>query len=458
MRFTSFPLALGLLLTGCVAFIATAVGEHRSLDLSIARGEARAQALQTQLQIRKVGALLVDIETGQRGFIITGQVAFLDPYERARQELARAYAELKQQLQQGDPGGASLARLDDFIAQRTAQVERNIERRWQQGEAVLKDLSAYVSGKQLMDDIRHELALLEARQARQIEQATQETAAVQRRTSRLSLVLPAVGLLLIGGALLALLLERRRRDRAEQALLAAKAQLEQAVAERTEALSAALERIQSFALEQDRGIEAERRRLAREVHDQVGQIGTASKMLVLALRKKLAPQKEEMLDELQQLAEETIAVARQISAALRPPLLDDLGLAAALAHHAKGLERQGQLKVALDVRDEERLSAEQRNQLFRILQEAATNVLRHARASRLEIHGAAGAGGYCMVITDDGIGPGSVRPDASGLRNMRERAALGGGSLDFGPGPQGGTRVAVCLPLTTDKTSEEAWT
>jgi len=333
-----------------------------------------------------------------------------------------------------------------------------VERRWQQGDAVLKDLSGYVSGKQLMDDIRHELRQLEARQQRRVDQAASDTAAMQRRTSRLSLVLPAVGLLLIGGAMLALGLERQRRDRAEQALRAAKARLETAVAERTEALSDALARIQSFALELDRGIEAERRRLAREVHDQVGQIGTASKMLILALRKKLAPLKEEMLDELQQLAEETITVARQISAALRPPLLDDLGLAAALAHHAQGLERQGQLKVALDVRDEDRLSAEQRNQLFRILQEAATNVLRHARASRLEIRGAAGAGGYCLVISDDGVGPGAVRPDASGLRNMRERAALAGGSLDFGPGPQGGTRVSVCLPLAPAANPEEDWT
>ena len=171
-----------------------------------------------------------------------------------------------------------------------------------------------------------------------------------------------------------------------------------------------------------------------------------------------------MLDELLALADENIAVARAISAALRPPLLDDLGLAAALAHHAKGLERQGQLAVQVEVRDEQRLDAEQRNQLFRILQEAATNVLRHAKASRLEIRGSAdaaadsGAGSYCLEIIDDGIGPGQVRPDASGLRNMRERAALAGGSLGFGPGPRGGTRVAVCLPLQArQKTEEEEW-
>ncbi|HEX2011767.1 MAG TPA: CHASE3 domain-containing protein, partial [Roseateles sp.] len=335
---TSFPLAFGLLVAGCIAFVATAYGEHRSLGESVARSAARAQALQTQLQIRKVGGLLVDIETGQRGFIITGQPTFLEPYERALQELKLSYAELKRQLRR-DAGGSppSLERLDGFIERRVQQVERNVEQRWRQGEAVLKDLSAYVSGKLLMDELRHELQLLEVRQERLVEQARRDTEAVQQRTEQLALVLPVVGLLLICGALLALLAERRRRDHAEQALLQSKAALESTVTQRTVALRAALSRIQSFAAELDRGIETERRNLAREVHDQIGQIGTATKMLVLALRKKLAPVREEMLEELLQMADEVIAMARQISAALRPPLLDDLGLAAALAHHAKGL-------------------------------------------------------------------------------------------------------------------------
>ncbi|QPF72645.1 hypothetical protein G8A07_06695 [Roseateles sp. DAIF2] len=455
MRISSFPLAFGLLLSGCIAFVAMAWGEHLSLQELARRSDAQAHALQTQLQVRKVGALLVDIETGQRGFIITGQSAFLEPYEQARLDLARSYGELKIRLMQGEAPPPSTAALEALITRRIAQVERNVALRWQQGEAVLKDLSGYVSGKQLMDEIRHELARLEAQQAALVKQTQAETAIVRKRTTELASLLSGVGVLLIAGALLALLLERRRRDRAEQALLAANSHLESTVAERTAALSAALARIQSFTAELDRGIEAERRELAREVHDQMGQIGTATKMLVLALRKKLAPAKEEMLDELLTLADEMIMVARQISATLRPPLLDDLGLAAAVAHYAKTLERQGELAVQLDLRDEDRLSAEQRNQLFRILQEATTNVLRHARASRLRIAGQAGDSSYGLVIEDDGVGPGPVRPDASGLRNMRERASLAGGSLQFGPGHEGGSRIDVCLPLAVRRLGEE---
>lgn len=457
MRWTIFPLALGLLLGGSVAFIATAWSQQGSQQELARRAEAQVQALQTQLLLRRVGAQLVDIETGQRGFIITGQTAFLEPYEQARRELSLSYGELRQRLLQEGGDRSTLQRLEGFIERRLAQVERNVEQRWTVGEAVLKDLSGYVSGKQLMDDIRAELQQLEAAQAELVRRTQTEAAAERRHSAELSALLTASGLLMMAGALMALQLERRRRDRAERALRESHERLEQTVAERTAALSSALGRIQGFAAELDRSVEHERRELAREVHDQIGQIGTASKMLLIALRKKLAPQREEMLDELQALADDCISAARQISASLRPPLLDDLGLAAAVAHHARGLERQGQLQLSVEIRDEQRLSPEQRNQLFRILQEACTNVLRHAQAQRLRIGGRAGPSGYCLEIEDDGVGPGAVRADASGLRNMRERAALAGGSLEFGPGAERGSRVRVCLPLApSDAASGES--
>lgn len=456
MRWTVFPLALSLLLGGSITFIATAWSQHGSQQELARRAEAQAHALQTQLLLRQVGAQLVDIETGQRGFIITGQAAFLEPYEQARRELSDSYGELRQRLQQEGADRTNLQRLDGFIERRLAQVERNVEQRWTVGEAVLKDLSGYVSGKQLMDDIRAELLQLETAQAALVRRTQAEASAERQRSAELSVLLTACGLIMMASALLALQLERYRRDRAERALRESHERLEHTVTERTAALSSALARIQGFAAELDRSVEHERRELAREVHDQIGQIGTASKMLVMALRKKLAPQREEMLDELQELAENCISAARQISASLRPPLLDDLGLAAAVAHHAQGLERQGQLQLSVDIRDEQRLSPEQRNQLFRILQEACTNVLRHARAQRLRIAGQADTGSYCLEIEDDGVGPGAVRADASGLRNMRERAALAGGSLDFGPGTERGSRVRVCLPLAPPEFGEDA--
>lgn len=454
MRFSSSALASLMLLAGTVAFIATAVGEYLSLGELVARGEARAHALRAQLLIRRTGMLLVDLETGQRGFAITGEAAFLEPYERASHELEAAQQALRRHLSEGGATPAGLQRLEELSRQRVAQIERNVAKRWAVGEQVLKDLQSYVAGKRLMDEIRGELFQLESVQDQRIRQAEQGMQAVQERTTLLAAVLPGVGCVLIGAAALSLRYERRRRDQAEQALLQVNAGLESKVAKRTAELRGALARIRSFASELDDSIEAERRRLAREVHDQIGQVGTATKMLTLGLRRKLGPEYEGSLGELLALADEAINTARSISAALRPPLLDDFGLASAIEHYAKSLALQGELQVDVDVQGDAELTAVQANQLFRIMQEASTNVLRHARATQLSVHGRRLDAGYLLEIIDDGQGPGSVRADASGLRNMRERAAMVGGSFEFGPGLRGGTRVGVQLPLG-DKTLME---
>ena len=448
MRLQTFPVAAGLLLAGCIAFVATAYSEYRSLG-DLTRQEAvRAHALRTELQISELNGLLIDLETGQRGFLITGDAAFLEPYESASRELDNSYAALKQALAiSGDSQQPAFERLDRFIAERRRQVASNIDSRWKLGEAALKDVQAYVAGKQLMDEIRGELGRLKSLQQRRIDAIEAEVVRQTERTTLLAQVLPLAGGVMVAAAMIALWLERERRDSAERALRDSHAQLEGAVAERTRELSEALQRIQSFAAELDRGVEAERRRLAREVHDQLGQLGTAGKMLALSMARKIAPAKEPMLDEMLGIADEVIGAARRIATSLRPPLLDDFGFAAAVQHYVTGLQRQTELMVDVDLAPDDELTSEQHNQLFRLLQEAATNVLRHAQAHQLTISSIIEGSDYLLRIGDDGVGPGHVRADASGLRNMRERAVLAGGSMAFGPGEARGTRIEVRVPL-----------
>ncbi|UXH77702.1 CHASE3 domain-containing protein [Roseateles amylovorans] len=457
MRLLTFPVAAALLLAGCVAFVVTAYSEYRSLGELTRQENVRADALRTQVLIGRVYNLLVDLETGQRGFLMTGDVSFLDPYEHAVRELDSRYAELKRTLAAtGDAQSQAFGRLDVFIADRRVQVEQNIESRWRLGEAALSNLQGWVAGKQLMDEIRGEMERLDSLQQKRITDIERAVAQQQERTRLLAQILPLVGGVMVAAAMAALWVERQRRDVAERALRESHAQLETAVQERTRELTGALDRIQSFAAELDRSVEAERRRLAREVHDQLGQLGTAGKMLVLSLGRKMAPAKEALLDEMLTIADEVIGAARRIASSLRPPLLDDFGFAAAVQHYVQGLERQSGLVVVVDLASDERLSSEQHNQLFRLLQEAATNVLRHAQAQHLTIESRLEEGEYRLRIEDDGIGPGPVRVDASGLRNMRERAVLAGGRMDFGPAPQGGTRIDVSVPLQpgdTDDTS-----
>jgi signal transduction histidine kinase len=457
MRYSWLPLSL--LIAAFLAFVGTAVGASLSLAELLERDARRSEALRVQTELQRLLTLLVDIETGQRGFIITGQQPFLRPYEEATAQLGRLRQRLSQRLVEAGAGATALERLDVLIDQRLAQAKRNIERRIGAGEASVRDLSAYVEGKRVMDELRFQIDQLGQEQQRRVDEADRASQLVQARTTRLGRLLLGVGIVTLAAALLLMARERRLRDRAEAALRSANASLERQVAQRTEALSRALARIRSFATELDRGIEAERRRLAREVHDQVGQVGTAIKMLAISLRARLAPRVEPLLDELQSLADETIRAARQISAALRPPLLDELGLQAAVRHYLQTLQRQSGLVTTLELDDAELLAPEQANPLFRIVQEACTNALRHAEARSLRVAGRirddGGREGYEVEIVDDGRGPGETRPDAAGLRGMRERATLAGGAFDFGPAPGGGTRVRVWLPLAAPVMGEE---
>jgi signal transduction histidine kinase len=450
MRYSWLPMSL--LVAAFLAFVGTAVGASLSLADLLDRDAQRSEALRTQTELQRLLTLLVDVETGQRGFLITGQRAFLRPYEEALGELSDVRQAVHRRIPRRSANRITLVRLDALIDERLQQTRAAVDRRLSQGAAWTQDLSAYVEGKRVMDELRFQIDQLVRDQQAAVMAADQATADVRQRTTRLTRLLPAVGLLMGGVALWLMLRERRLRDQAEGALREANAGLEQQVALRTEALSRALARIRSFAVEMDRGIEDERRRLAREVHDQVGQVGTAIKMLAISLRNRLAPQTEPLVDELQGMADEAIRAARQISAALRPPLLDELGLEAALDHYLQALARQSGLTTRLTLQHADLLPPEQASPLFRIVQEACTNVLRHAQAQQLRVagrplDGPGGSAGYEVEVIDDGCGPGVPRPDAAGLRNMRERAELAGGSFDFGPAPEGGARVRVWLPV-----------
>ena len=232
--------------------------------------------------------------------------------------------------------------------------------------------------------------------------------------------------------------------------------LESMIDDRTEEVRAARDRLQSFAKQLDDSIEAERRRLAREVHDQFGQIATGTKLVVQQLARdhpELPPEKVAMLTG---LLDESITMARRIATELRPPLLDDLGFAAAVSHFAGRLSQPGRIEIEPHIDDDEQLGSDQANQLFRIVQEATTNALRHAQATHVKVTGCVFRGQYVLRVADNGIGPQPVRADASGLRNMRERASLVGGSFDFGPGERVGSEVVARIPIVPPSTASIA--
>ncbi len=218
------------------------------------------------------------------------------------------------------------------------------------------------------------------------------------------------------------------------------------------------EQLRALSARIDEAREAERTGIAREIHDQLGQSLTVMKMdLAWIVRRALAPEGLAPNDlvakvkDLSALTDEIIEQVRRISAELRPGVLDDLGLAAALSWQAHELEKRTGIPCAVDVDvSDAKLSRALSTTVFRVLQEALTNVTRHADARQVEVRLAQDGRWLRLDVSDDGAG---IRPEdihaprSLGLVGMRERARRLGGTVEVQRKPEGGTTVSLRVPV-----------
>ncbi|MDR1228529.1 MAG: response regulator [Azoarcus sp.] len=196
--------------------------------------------------------------------------------------------------------------------------------------------------------------------------------------------------------------------------------------------------------------EKERMSIARELHDELGQALTALRIDLGWLRKQCTAPDGALgarIDASHTLVEHTIESLRRISEGLRPGMLDVLGLCAALEHLARQFEERWSIACVFRAdRDEYGLDADQSIAVFRLVQEALTNISRHAHASRVDIQLKAADGRLHLVIQDDGDGfdPNAPRK-GFGLLGMSERVNILGGEMSIDGG--NGMRIAIALPL-----------
>jgi PAS domain S-box-containing protein len=199
--------------------------------------------------------------------------------------------------------------------------------------------------------------------------------------------------------------------------------------------------------------EEERTRIAREIHDEFGQMMTALKMDLFWLTKRLPHEETELLrkaDAMSDTIDETLENVRRISSELRPGILDDLGLAAAIEWQAETFSERSGIVCELHLDEEgDHLGRQPTTALFRILQEALTNVARHADASRVRVDLTVGPTGVTLTVEDDGRGITQSEladGESLGLMGMRERAHTLGGRVTFEEGPGNGTIVVAQIP------------
>jgi two-component system sensor histidine kinase UhpB len=190
--------------------------------------------------------------------------------------------------------------------------------------------------------------------------------------------------------------------------------------------------------------EDERLRIARELHDEVGQALTAVLLQLEQAQVGIDGEPKMRVREAREAARATLEEVRAIARNLRPEALDDLGLAAALRQLCNEAERTGVL-VERDIAHDETLDRAAELVVYRIAQEAITNALRHADAERIAVTLRSGADGTELRVCDDGRGLTQL-PAGAGVRGMRERAVLVGGTLELSQRAAGGTSVRLRLP------------
>jgi two-component system, NarL family, sensor histidine kinase UhpB len=193
--------------------------------------------------------------------------------------------------------------------------------------------------------------------------------------------------------------------------------------------------------------EAERVGIARDLHDEVGQVLTGVLLQLNSIAER-APEHEEALAESRQAVRRALDEVRRISSELRPEMLEALGLVSALTELASSFARITGVVVARELSPSlPKLPPETELAIYRIAQESLTNIARHAQATHVVIAIEPGRDSVVLRVADDGRGFAGAPTEHGGLRSMRERALLVGGALAVKSAPEGGVEVRLEVPV-----------
>lgn len=394
------------------------------------------------LQARTAGMqalqLLTDAETAQRGYLLTGRLEYLQPYEAALralpQQLGPAIAFLRGA---GEQAAARAAEAEQLFELRLGELSTTIalNREGRREEALNMVVAGL--GKATMDRLRAKLTgALDSAAAKDVlmEAAIQAELRLRRWTVNLLAVVSGI-------AALGYIHKLRNETRLQ---VQARARLEEEVQARTADLRELASNLQTVQ-------EEERARLSRELHDELGGLLTAAKFDLVRLRNAREPEQQaERLQQIGRRLDDVVAIKRRIIEDLRPSSLQHLGLRKALELLCSEVsERLGTPVLTrldnVELRDDAELT------VFRLVQEALTNVQKYARADHVGVMLVSTADQITVSIEDNGAGFDVLasRVARHGLAGMRHRVESFGGRLELDSAPGRGTRVTASLPMAS---------
>jgi signal transduction histidine kinase len=446
-------LVVALLLATVVGlFVAAQLGQRRLEEASarIAFGAERQQAL------ADVWQLLRQAESSQRGYILLGSADYLTPFQQATAAVDAALRRLEAAYAAaGAPTRADVAQLRQLSNAKFDEMRQTIELFGIRGRAAALELMRTDVGASTMsqiDDLVRKIAARDSAEAVEASHRWQANRWAGIATTSAALV-ASTGLLLLLSRLT--LRQLRFKEQETEQLTARQAELERLVELRTEELSELSSHLQSLA-------EQEKAALSRELHDELGGLLVAARMDLSWLEERVDSRDAEVRRYFQRVHEALqsgVDIKRRVIESLRPTLLDNLGLVPALRWQvADACERAGLAHSERYPEEELPLTPEASIAVFRIVQEALANVLKHARATAVEVVLEVVEPWLVVRVSDDGVG---VPPErllalrSHGLAAMRQRARGFGGYWHVQGPAGGGTRIEVRLPLARVLLREE---
>lgn len=439
-------LSVGILLAALIGlFIAAETGQQRLADASrrVEIAALRHRVLSEILQ------RLTQAESSQRGYILLGEPKYLAPYNEALPKLAQAQHRLDEvSVGASAEDLADITRIHELTDAKLAEMDETLALYRLHGRAAALDLIRTDLGRQTMSSVTALIQHTQASESNEIVEASRSW------RDDLWLTRWVLGGALVLNVFLVLVVRRRvardmRNQQHEAEELAERgAQLERAVEERTTELTELSTHLQSLA-------EDEKSALSRELHDELGGLLVAARMDVSWLEEKLAsadPDVRAHFKRLHEALQSGVDVKRRVVENLRPTLLDNLGLFAALRWQVSDVcERAGLRYTEHYPSTDLALNPPASIAIFRIVQESLTNVVKHARAQAIEVSIAERGDRLVVCIRDDGIGVPPERLDAigsHGLASMRHRAASLGGRWWIVRLSPHGTSIEVSFPLS----------
>ena len=434
MRF-AVPLLIGSVLS--LAIISE--GTYRRAESTLTGGIKLTDA---RIAAARLLQLLTDAETAQRGYLLTDNSDYIEPLRNAKREVNASGAFFEYLSALGPAGPADAEKIRKAVTAKFDELDHTIAMAQAGDRTQAVSLVQTDAGKRLMDELRL-LLKNKLEEAALLQQDARGNIYEALLFNRIAVLVLSCVLAL--GLYLHMLRSRIiQRSRAEY-----QQTLEKEVAEKT----AGLRTLHAW-LETAR--EDEKSHLARELHDELGGILTTAKMTITRMRGKLAgdPTLIEHIDSVSQRLNEGIALKRRVIEDLRPSALHLLGLQVALVNLCDEATKQFGIAITAEIA-EVQLGKNEQLALFRIVQEALTNVGKHSRATQVGVHLEQAGDEILLKIADNGVGfdPATVKVASHGLTGMRFRMESLGGSFSVVSSAGNGLTLCAKLPKQSSETT-----